>query len=314
MLVRRAGVRARSGPSTSDLPTGGDEEEWLRAAARPPAGGSSTWPRRGLDHRRAGDDARLRSLMRSAYRPRAQPARLRPPPRRRRRALGRELRVLAGCGWHTRAPAVPAGARDGSALRGAVEALRERCDAGAQATPPGLPATRDLPLRRVRARGRRPRARCAAAPGTPCSTPPCARTAAGAGSTAWPPRVPDARRARARRSTGRARAACPPSPRELLAQPAPRPPGARLDGARDAGPAAAHRAHGPGRGQVREPEPGARRLEAGAARAADWVLVVDDDVVLPDALPRPLPRRVRASRARPRAAGADAARATPPGA
>ena len=52
-----------------------------------------------IDHRRAGDDARLRSLMRSAYH---RGYNLRgfneshgSPP-----GVAHELRVLAGCGWH----------------------------------------------------------------------------------------------------------------------------------------------------------------------------------------------------------------------
>jgi glycosyltransferase involved in cell wall biosynthesis len=96
-----------AGPFPEDIPPGGDEEEWLRRLGR--AGGrvvyvADAW----LEHRRAGDDARLRSLMRSAYfrgrNVRAYDARrgIAPP-------LGRELRVLAGCGWHTARRACPQG-------------------------------------------------------------------------------------------------------------------------------------------------------------------------------------------------------------
>ena len=98
MLVRRAAIE-RVGGFDEQLPTGGDEEEWLRRLRS--AGGRVMYlAAAGLDHRRAGDDARLRSLMRGAYH---RGRNLRAYDRRRGAApsLGRELRVLAGCGWHT---------------------------------------------------------------------------------------------------------------------------------------------------------------------------------------------------------------------
>jgi glycosyltransferase involved in cell wall biosynthesis len=96
-----------AGPFPEDIPPGGDEEEWLHRLGA--AGGcvvyvADAW----LEHRRAGDDARLRSLMRAAYfrgrNVRAYDARrgIAPP-------LARELRVLAGCGWHTARRACPQG-------------------------------------------------------------------------------------------------------------------------------------------------------------------------------------------------------------
>ena len=114
-----------AGPFPEDIPPGGDEEEWLH---RLHAAGGRVWylADAWLEHRRAGDDARLRSLMRSAcYRGRnvrSYDARrgIEPP-------LGRELRVLAGCGWHTVRRGVPAGADHGRALGGRV---RRRCAAG----------------------------------------------------------------------------------------------------------------------------------------------------------------------------------------
>ena len=96
-----------AGPFPEDIPPGGDEEEWLRRLGA--AGGrvvyvADAW----LDHRRAGDDARLRALMRSAYfrgrNVRAYDTRRGVAPGR-----GRELRVLAGCGWHTVRRACPQG-------------------------------------------------------------------------------------------------------------------------------------------------------------------------------------------------------------
>jgi GT2 family glycosyltransferase len=124
MLVRRSALE-RIGPFDEALPTGGDEEDWLR---RLRAGGGVVMylATAGLDHRRAGDDARLRSLMRSAYR---RGRNLRAYDRRRGAApsLARELRVLAGCGWHTVRRGCPQGLVMGAHSAGrALEAVRPR--------------------------------------------------------------------------------------------------------------------------------------------------------------------------------------------
>src|SRR5947209_2777112 len=65
MALRRDAFE-RVGPFDERFPTGGDEEDWLRRLA---AGGGTVvyLAEAALDHRRAGDDARLRSLMQSAY-------------------------------------------------------------------------------------------------------------------------------------------------------------------------------------------------------------------------------------------------------
>jgi glycosyltransferase involved in cell wall biosynthesis len=114
-----------AGPFPEDIPPGGDEEEWLRRLGA--AGGqvvyvADAW----LEHRRAGDDARLRSLMRSAYfrgrNVRAYDARRGVEP-----SVGRELRVLAGCGWHTARRACPQGLIMGAHSFGRIrEALSPR--------------------------------------------------------------------------------------------------------------------------------------------------------------------------------------------
>lgn len=97
MLLRRSALE-RAGEFDQSLPTGGDEEEWLRRLTA--AGGRVVYiAGAAIDHRRAGDDARLRSLMRSAYR-RGYNLRGYDAARGVAPGVGRELRVLAGCGWH----------------------------------------------------------------------------------------------------------------------------------------------------------------------------------------------------------------------
>lgn len=122
-LRRRAWERI--GPFDERFSTGGDEEEWLRRLHA--AGGRVVYlAGAGLDHRRAGDDARLRALMRSAY---ARGRNVRAYDRMRgvEPRLGRELLVLAGCGWHTVRRACPQGLVMGAHSAGRlVEAVRPR--------------------------------------------------------------------------------------------------------------------------------------------------------------------------------------------
>ena len=101
----------------------GDEEEWLERLRA--AGGRIVYlAAAGLDHRRTSADARLRPLARAAY---ARGRGARASDRRRHRAPGlpRELRVLAGCGWHTVRRACPQGVIMGAHAAGrVVETLR----------------------------------------------------------------------------------------------------------------------------------------------------------------------------------------------
>jgi glycosyltransferase involved in cell wall biosynthesis len=124
MLVRRRALE-RIGPFDPALPTGGDEEEWLRRLRA--AGGRVVYlAAAGLDHRRAGDDVRLGALMRSAYR-RGRNLRAHDLRRSATPTLARELRVLAGCGWHTVRRRCPQGLIMGAHSAGrTVEALTER--------------------------------------------------------------------------------------------------------------------------------------------------------------------------------------------
>jgi glycosyltransferase involved in cell wall biosynthesis len=124
MLLRR-GAWDRIGPLDERFSTGGDEEEWLRRLTD--AGGRVVYlAGAALDHRRAGDDARLRSLMRGAYR-RGRNMRAYDGMRGTAPQLGGELRVLAGCGWHTLRRRCPQGLIAGAHSAGRlVEAVRPR--------------------------------------------------------------------------------------------------------------------------------------------------------------------------------------------
>jgi GT2 family glycosyltransferase len=95
--LRRAAYE-QVGPFDPTLNFAGDEEEWqmrLRAS-----GGRIRYvAAAGVDHRRAGDDARLRSLTRAAWR-RGHAARRWDARKGTAPPAQRELRTLAGCVWH----------------------------------------------------------------------------------------------------------------------------------------------------------------------------------------------------------------------
>jgi GT2 family glycosyltransferase len=116
--VRRSAVD-RIGPFDEGIVRPhGDEEEWLE---RLRAAGGRIWylAAAGLDHRRTAEDTRLPRLARAAY---ARGRAARASDRRRGRAPGlrRELRVLAGCGWHTVRRACPQGLIAGAHAAGRV--------------------------------------------------------------------------------------------------------------------------------------------------------------------------------------------------
>jgi GT2 family glycosyltransferase len=94
MGVRRALLDA-AGPFDETLVNGGDEEELqARSGAR-----IRYLAHAAVDHRRAGDDARLAALCRAQH-ARGQAARRFDAARGRAPALRTELLVLAGCAWH----------------------------------------------------------------------------------------------------------------------------------------------------------------------------------------------------------------------
>ena len=104
--VRREAFE-RHGPFDESLAGHGDEEEWLLALRA--AGGRIVYlAAAGLDHRRTGDDSRLRSLARAAYH-RGRAARRTDTRRGVAPSTARELRNVAGAGWHTVRRACPQG-------------------------------------------------------------------------------------------------------------------------------------------------------------------------------------------------------------
>ena len=123
--MRREGIK-RIGPFDEDIvQPHGDEEEWLERLRA--AGGRVVYlAAAGLDHRRTEADARLRPLARAAY-ARGRGARASDRRRGREPSLAGELRVLAGCGWHTLRRACPQGLIMGAHSAGRLaEALRPR--------------------------------------------------------------------------------------------------------------------------------------------------------------------------------------------
>ena len=119
MAIRRSALE-RVGPFDVSLEHGGDEQEWqdrLRASSRAAdsgprgetgAGRVMYVARASVEHRRSGDDARLRSLARAAYR-RGRAARSFDARRGQAPTLARELITLAGCIGHVLRRRCPAG-------------------------------------------------------------------------------------------------------------------------------------------------------------------------------------------------------------
>jgi glycosyltransferase involved in cell wall biosynthesis len=121
--VRRSAVERVGEFDETIVRPHGDEEEWLERLRA--AGGRIEYlAAAGLDHRRTAEDARLGRLARAAF-VRGRAARASDRRRGRQPSLGGELRVLAGCGWHTVRRACPQGVIMGAHSAGRlVEALR----------------------------------------------------------------------------------------------------------------------------------------------------------------------------------------------
>ena len=124
MAVRRSALE-RVGDFDEDVPIYGDEEEWLLRLHA--AGGRVAYvAAAGLDHRRAGDDARLRSLARAEYR-RGRAARRSRPPQGHRAEPGPRAAQPGRRRLAHRPPPCPQGLVMGAHSAGRlVEALRGR--------------------------------------------------------------------------------------------------------------------------------------------------------------------------------------------
>jgi glycosyltransferase involved in cell wall biosynthesis len=124
LAVRRSAFQ-RFGRFDDAVGGHGDEEDWLLALRE--AGGRIVYlADAGLDHRRAGDDSRLRSLARAAWH-RGRAARRTDTRRATAPAVGREVRNVAGAGWHTLRRRCPQGLIMGAHSAGRLaEALRPR--------------------------------------------------------------------------------------------------------------------------------------------------------------------------------------------
>lgn len=119
MAARRRAFE-RVGTFDEGLPHFGEEEEWLTRLRA--AGGRVVYLAEArLNHRREGDDARLGSLMRAAY-ARGQSLRSHDIRKGTAPSLGREFRVLAGCGWHAARYRCPQGLVMGAHSLGRVAA------------------------------------------------------------------------------------------------------------------------------------------------------------------------------------------------
>jgi GT2 family glycosyltransferase len=147
MAIRRAALE-RVGPFDVSLEDGGDEQEWQeRLRAREPEARVRYVAAASVLHRRAGADARLRSLARGAY-ARGRAARRFDARRRVAPSLAAELGTLAGCLGHVVRRRCPAGltmlAHSYGRLR---EGLREHAPtySAAEATDGGVRACAPAP-------------------------------------------------------------------------------------------------------------------------------------------------------------------------
>jgi glycosyltransferase involved in cell wall biosynthesis len=121
--IRRAAFD-RIGAFDVSIASHGDEEDWLLALRA--AGGRIVYlAAAGVDHRRAGSDARLARLARAAY-SRGRAARASDERRGIAPGLERELRTLAGCAWHTVHFACPQGVIMGAHSAGRIAGALSR--------------------------------------------------------------------------------------------------------------------------------------------------------------------------------------------
>jgi glycosyltransferase involved in cell wall biosynthesis len=123
MAIRRSALE-RLGPFDETVADHGDEEDWLLALRA--AGGTIVYlAQAGIDHRRAGADARLGALVGAAYR-RGRAARISAQRRGEAPGVVGELRVLGGCAWHSVRFACPQGVIMGAHSAGRISQALKR--------------------------------------------------------------------------------------------------------------------------------------------------------------------------------------------
>jgi GT2 family glycosyltransferase len=274
MAIRRVALE-RVGPFDETLEHGGDEQEWQdRLRADSPDGRARVLyvARARVEHRRAGADARLRALARAQL-VRGRAARRFDARDGRAPSLAREALTLGGCAAHVARRRCPAGVTMVAHSAGRVrEALRERLTraglsqpARATRDPSGAPAHDDF---------------LSGTSGTVAGGHGVLRRAADAGVDAW--EIASGRRLRlahaARREPPRRRVLVlqieRPHRRELAARARSELAGSRHDVELRVG-----RTNGNGKFEnlnrlLAERDPSGHD-------EPDWLLVVDDDVVLP---------------------------------
>jgi GT2 family glycosyltransferase len=138
MAIRRSALE-RVGPFDVSLEHGGDEQEWQeRLRAQRPGARVMYVAGAAVEHRRAGDDARLAPLARGAH-ARGRAARRFDARRGQAPPLARELLTLAGCAGHVARRRCPAGLTMVAHSSGRVrEGLRERLAASSLGPSSGL--------------------------------------------------------------------------------------------------------------------------------------------------------------------------------
>jgi GT2 family glycosyltransferase len=274
MAVRRRALE-RIGPFDETLEHGGDEQEWqdrLRADSPEDGGRVLYVARAAVEHRRAGADARLRALVRGQL-VRGRAARRFDARDGRAPSLVREALTLGACAAHVARRRCPAGLTMVAHSAGRVrEALRELL------APAGLPQAARVPRDRVGAPAHDDF--LSGTSGTVAGAHGVVRSAADAGVDAW--EIASGRRLRLARAARRE-----PPRRHVLVLQIERPHRRELaERARSELARSRHdlelRVGGPdGNGKFENLNRLLAERESSARDEPDWLLVVDDDVVLP---------------------------------
>jgi GT2 family glycosyltransferase len=268
MAIRRRALRL-AGPFDVSLEHGGDEQEWQERLAAPGAPSAMYVAAAALDHRRAAADARLRPLCRGAY-VRGRAARRFDAWRGCAPSLAHELLTLAGCLGHVVRRRCPMGLTMVAHSWGRLRA----CASEASASGPGGGTSAS----NASASGAATDDFLSGESGTVGGLDGARRALLDAGADAL--EIASGRRLRLDRAARRA----PAGARRVLALCVERPEHAPLAAALQG-----ELARSRHRVQLRRTAPGAagkfenlnRMLAGERVEDCDWLLVLDDDIVLP---------------------------------